>query len=205
MTSALRPTFDSSAVAEASFWPVTFGTVTLAGPLEMNTVTRVPRSICWPPDGDVRVARPLAIASEGSLWTVVLKPCSLRTFLAFASGRFVTSGTTVVPGPSDTVSVMVEPFLVFVPGCGSSRRTRSLTTVLVTPWRSTLNPALMSTVRAASNCLPTTSGTAAFSGRVRAKARPAPASSRMTASAISQRLRRRRRSSSSSGGSGSSG
>ena len=37
---------------------------------------------------------------------------------AWASGMFCTPGTTVLPGPEDTVSVTVEPWSSLTPGCG---------------------------------------------------------------------------------------
>ena len=72
--SVRSPAFDISAVAALSLWPVTSGTATCAGPDDRNRVTL---DLSWdrePPGGEVRVARPRSMVSEGSCWVITAKP-----------------------------------------------------------------------------------------------------------------------------------
>src|SRR5919201_1553396 len=96
------------------------------------------------------------------LCTLTLKPAASSVSRADCSSWLVTSGTVMLVGPFETLSVIVEPG-------GAEPLGSSFTTVffgcsLWTSCRATAKPAFWSSELARSNCMPTTFGTVTAAG-----------------------------------------
>jgi hypothetical protein len=129
---------------------------------------RSPRSTSVPAPGTVRSASPSRTSSEESRSTFARRPRSSSSSIAWPWGRFLTVGTSTVPGPFDTSSTTVEPSSASSFALGSWSSTWSKSTSLRTRVSSTWKPARSSTARASTSWRPTTRGTSRVSAAVSA-------------------------------------
>ena len=107
-TTELVPTTRPAAsmAARASFWrsPTTAGTATGLGPVLTTRLTAEPSSTSLPAGGSVFTASPAGtLALLRASVAPTTRPAPLMAATASASGRPLTSGTTVSGGPELTV------------------------------------------------------------------------------------------------------
>ena len=99
----------SLVTASSSESPSTLGTTTLGGPSEITSFTVVPLSTVVPGAGSVEITLPAAIVSSDLVSVVIVKPLAPSWFEAVARSRFSTLITSILPLPTDTVSVTLLP------------------------------------------------------------------------------------------------
>src|SRR5581483_4610896 len=116
----LKPSPVSVPLAVATSSPVTSGRLTSGLPEETNSVIDVPTGCVCPAGGSVRVASPVGMAPEDSLWIApTFSPARLIFLTASDLLRPTTDGIDALPGPLETLSVTVEPASALVPPSGS--------------------------------------------------------------------------------------
>jgi hypothetical protein len=195
----LKPRSPRVWLASSTCWPVTSGTSTCSTPVESSRITVEPFSRVVPDGGLVRIARPDGTLSDASRRSSISNPARCRRPRAELRVRPPTVGTFAVAGPLDTVTVTLDPLSAFSPPAGSvlmtvptarsSEFSRSVCTV---------KPSRSSAVRAAAWSVPTTSGTATWSGPwLLPRRKNAPAAIAATTSRPSSHAHQRRAGSSS--------
>ena len=102
----------------------------MAGPELTNSRTREPRSTDVPSLGEVRVAKPLRTEPEASVSAVTSRPCFWSSRMASWREVLRTEGTRTLPGPRETISVIVSEAAAVSPASGSWRRTVSTSALL---------------------------------------------------------------------------
>ena len=149
--------------------PTTSGTLICAGPELTNSRTREPRSTDVPSLGEVRVAKPLRTVSDASVSAVTSSPCFCSSLMARWREVLRTEGTRTLPGPLETISVIVSFAAAVSPASGSWRSTVSTSALLRS--RSTcdlLEPVALEPVARLGQLQPLDLGHRLSSGRVKA-------------------------------------
>jgi hypothetical protein len=154
-------------VAAAWVSPTTFGTDTLAGPLEITRFTAEPIFTPVPAVGFSLITSPEVTVLLDAVVTVPsTKPTPVRAEVAVACVSPTTFGTETCAGPVETTIFTEEPTFTLAPAVGLSLITLPEATVLleaVVTVPST-KPAPVSAVVAAAWVSPTTLGTETFAG-----------------------------------------
>ncbi len=141
----------------------------MAGPELTNSRTREPRSTDVPSPGEVRVAKPLRTEPEASVSAVTSSPCFWSSRMASWREVLRTEGTRTLPGPRETIRVIVSLAAAVSPASGSWRRTVSTSALLRSRSTATFSkPSRSSRSRAFVSVSPSTLGTDVSSGRVKA-------------------------------------
>jgi hypothetical protein len=164
-----KPALVMAVVAAACVSPTTFGTDTLAGPLEITRFTAEPTFTPVPAAGLSLITSPLATVLLDAVVTVpTTKPTPVIAEVATACVSPSTFGTETCAGPVETTIFTGDPTFTLVPAVGLSLITSPDVTVLldaVVTVPSTRPAPLMAVVAAA--CVsPTTFGTETFAGPV---------------------------------------
>jgi hypothetical protein len=190
-TSTPKPAERSSAAAALSSCPTTEGTTSVCWPRDTTSVTPDPRSTCSPGPGCVSTTRPAATSAEKTRSSSTSNPASSSVSTASSRGSPITSGIATLPGPADTVRLIVDPSGASAPAAGSCPTTRPAGSGLRARVTSTSKPSLRRRCWATWRSAPTTSGTATSSGPPSSSsaAMTAPATSRPASAAHSQRRR----------------
>ena len=162
-----KPTPVSAVVAAAWVSPTTFGTDTLAGPLEMTRFTAEPIFTPVPAVGVSLITSPQATVLLDAVVTVPsTKPTPVMAEVAVAWVSPTTLGTETWAGPVETTMFTEEPAFTLVAAVGVSLMTSPSATVLleaVVTVPST-KPAPVMAVVAAACVSPTTFGTETLAG-----------------------------------------
>jgi hypothetical protein len=163
-----KPALVSEVPAAACVNPTTFGTATLAGPVDTTKFTADPTFTLVPATGLSLITFPAATVALDCCVTVpTTKPAFVIDVPAAACVNPTTFGTATCAGPLDTTKLTADPTFTLVPATGLSLITFPAATVLLEAvvTEPTTNPALVSEVLAA--CVsPTTFGTATCAGPV---------------------------------------
>jgi hypothetical protein len=110
--------------AAACVSPTTFGTATLAGPVETTRFTAEPTFTLVPAVGLSLITLPFATVLLAALVTVpTTKPAPVMAVEAAACVSPTTFGTTAVAGPLETTRLTAEPIFTPVPATGDSLMT----------------------------------------------------------------------------------
>ena len=156
-------------VATACVSPMTFGTDTCAGPLEITRFTAEPTFTLVPAAGFSLITSPEGTVLLDAIVTVPsTKPAPVTAVVAAACVSPTTFGTNTFAGPLETTKFTAEPILTLVPATGLSLMTLPAATVLLDCWVivPTTKPALVIAEVAAACVSPTTLGTATCAGPV---------------------------------------
>jgi hypothetical protein len=157
-----KPALVMAVVAAACVSPTTFGTDTLAGPLETTMLTAEPTLTLVPAVGLSLMTLPAATVLLVAVVTVPsTKPAPVIAVVAAACVSPTTFGTDTLAGPLETTMLTAEPTLTLVPAVGLSLMTLPAATVLlvVVVTVPSTRPAPVIAVVAAAWVSPTTFGT----------------------------------------------
>ena len=117
----------------------------------------------------MRVAKPLRTEPDASVSAVTSSPCFCSSRMASWREVLRTEGTRTLPGPRETISVIVSDAAAGSPASGSWRSTVSTSALLRSRSTSTFSkPSRSSRSRALVSDSPSTLGTDVCSGRVKA-------------------------------------
>ncbi len=162
-----KPAVVIAVLAALCVSPTTFGTLTLAGPLETTRFTDEPVFTLVPAVGLSLITFPEATVPLACVVTVpTTKPAVVIAVLAALCVSPTTFGTLTFAGPLDTTRFTDEPVFTLVPAVGFSLMTLPDATVLLACVVTvpTTKPAVVIAVLAALCVSPTTFGTLTCAG-----------------------------------------
>ena len=135
MVPTTKPTPVIAEVATACVSPMTFGTETCAGPLEITRLTAEPTLTLVPAAGFSLITLPAATVLLDR-WVIVptTKPALVMAEVAAAWVSPITFGTATCAGPVDITRLTAEPIFTLVPAVGFSLMTSPAATVLLDCW-----------------------------------------------------------------------
>ena len=153
----VNPAPDSVEFAAWAVSPTTPGTFCWGGPVDMNNVTPVPRGTLAAAAGLVLIAWPWEIPRDDVGTTrVTLRWPFFSVFVASVWLSPWTLGTSTLPLPLETVSVIVEPLSTLVRPAGDSLMTIPGGLPFWTWTSEVAKPALVRIASAMLTCWPTT-------------------------------------------------